>query len=111
MEDNDTSYDLENLFGTCLEEYDNCYTIGVIHTINDDSDYAYDMKRHKLGEAMFDEDDTFENIFTAINVCPKLGDLCLMKMIFLVPQVLMCKFIIMKACLLSMMIIVMTRML
>ena len=29
-EDNDTSYDLENLFGTCLEEYDNCYTIGAI---------------------------------------------------------------------------------
>ena len=27
-EDNDTSYDLENLFGTCLEEYYNCYTIG-----------------------------------------------------------------------------------
>ena len=23
QEDNDTSYDLENLFGTCLEEYDN----------------------------------------------------------------------------------------
>ena len=23
VEDNDTSYDLENLFGTCLEEYDN----------------------------------------------------------------------------------------
>ena len=58
-EDNDTSYDLENLFGTCLEEYDNCYTIGAIHTINDESDYAYDMKRPKLGDAMFDEDDIF----------------------------------------------------
>ena len=23
---------------------DNCYTIGAIHTINDESDYAYDMK-------------------------------------------------------------------
>ena len=34
---------------------------------------AYDMKRPKLGEAMFDEDDIFENIFAAINVCPKLG--------------------------------------
>ena len=54
-EDNDTSYDLENLFGTCLEEYDNCYTIGAIYTINDESDYAYDMKRPKLGDAMFDE--------------------------------------------------------
>ena len=39
-----------------------------------------------------------------------LGMLCLMKMI-LVPQVLMSKFIMMKACLLSMLIIVMTRML
>ena len=74
VEDNDTSYDLENLFGTCLEEYDNCYTIGAIHTINYESDYAYDMKRPKLGDAMFDEDDAFENIFVAINVCPKLGD-------------------------------------
>ena len=54
VEDNDTSYDLENLFGTCLEEYDNCYTIGAIHTIDDESDYAYDMKRPKLGDAMFD---------------------------------------------------------
>ena len=36
---------------------DNCYTIGAIHTINDESDYSYDMKRPKLGEAMFDEDD------------------------------------------------------
>ena len=73
-EDNDTPYDIENLFGTCLEEYDNCYTIGAIHTINDESDYAYDMKRPKLGEAMFDEDDVFENIFAAINVSPKLGE-------------------------------------
>ena len=48
---------------------------------------ANDMQSHKLGEAMFDEDDIF------------------------VPQVLMSKFILMKACLLSMMIIVMTCML
>ena len=48
---------------------------------------ANDMQSHKLGEAMFDN------------------------MIFLVPQVLMRIFIMMKACLLSMMIIVMTRML
>ena len=53
---------------------DNYYTIGAIHTINDGRDYAYDMKRPKLGEAMFDENDIFENIFAAINVCPKLGD-------------------------------------
>ena len=45
-----------------------------IHTINDESDYAYDMKRPKLGDAMFDENDMFENLFAAINVCPKLGD-------------------------------------
>ena len=32
------------------------------------------MKRPKLGDAMFDEDDVFENIFAAINVFPKLGD-------------------------------------
>ena len=32
------------------------------------------MKRAKLGEAMFDEDGIFENIFAAINVYPKLGD-------------------------------------
>ena len=38
---------------------DNCYTIGAIHTINDESDYAYDMKRPKLGDAMLDEDDVF----------------------------------------------------
>ena len=32
------------------------------------------MKRPKLGEAMLDEYDIFENIFAEINVCPKLGD-------------------------------------
>ena len=53
---------------------DNCYTIGAIHTINDESDYAYDTKRANLGEAMIDENDIFENIFAEINVCPKLGD-------------------------------------
>ena len=49
---------------------------------------ANDMQSHKLGEAMFDEND-----------------------IFFVPYVLMSKFIMMKACLLFMMIIVMTCML
>ena len=39
----------------------------------------------------------------------KLGD-AMMKMIFFVPQVLLSKFIMMKACLVSMMIIVMTCM-
>ena len=47
---------------------DHCYTIGAIHTINDESDYAYDMKGPKLGEAMFDEYEIFENIFAGINV-------------------------------------------
>ena len=49
-------------------------TVGAIHTINNESDYAYDMPSHKLGDAMFDENDMFENLFAAINVCPKLGD-------------------------------------
>ena len=35
---------------------------------------ANGMQSHKLGEAMFDEDEIFENIFAEINVCPKLGD-------------------------------------
>ena len=47
---------------------------------------ANDMQSHKLGDVMFDEDDIF-------------------------PQVLMRKFIMMKACLLSMMIIVIKLML
>lgn len=53
---------------------DNCYTIDAIHTINAESDYAYDMKRPKLRDAMFDENDMFENLVAGINVCPKLGD-------------------------------------
>jgi hypothetical protein len=74
-EDNDVSYDLENLFGTYLE-YDNsvCYTIGAIHAINDENDYANDMQNHKLGDAMFDEYDMLENLFAENNVYPKLGD-------------------------------------
>ena len=42
---------------------DNCYTIGAIHTTNDENDYAYDTKRPKPGESMFDESEIFENIF------------------------------------------------
>ena len=38
---------------------DNCYTIGAIHIFNDESDYANDMQSHKLGDAMFNEDDIF----------------------------------------------------
>ena len=51
---------------------DNCFPIGAIHIFNDESDYAYDTKRPKLGDAMFDENDMFENLFAAINVFPKL---------------------------------------
>ena len=70
-EDNATSYNLGNLFGTNLGNYDdrNCCTIGAILTINDESDYAYDMPSHKLGDAMFDDYDMFVNLFAAINVC------------------------------------------
>ena len=64
---------------------DNCFTIGDIHIFNDESDYAYDMKRPKLGEAMFDDDEVFENIFAEINVCPKLGDATLNDDIFSLP--------------------------
>ena len=53
---------------------DNCYTIGAIHTINDESDCAYDTKRPKLRDAMFDENDMFENLFASVNVCAKLWD-------------------------------------
>ena len=35
---------------------------------------ANDMQNHKLGDAMFDENGMFENLFVAINVYPKLGD-------------------------------------
>ena len=84
---------------------DNCFTIGAIHTTNDESDYAYDMQSPKLGDAMFDDNDMFENLFSAINVCPKLGDAMFNEDDFLASQVLMSKFIMMIACLLFMMII------
>ena len=32
------------------------------------------MQRPKLGDAMFDDNDMFDNLFAAINVCPKLRD-------------------------------------
>ena len=65
------------------------------------------MKRPKLGDAMFDENDMFENIFAAINVCPKLGDATFNKDDILASQVSMSKFIMMIACLLFMMAILM----
>ena len=73
------------MFGTkYLNDEHNC---NVVSMNSLDIHEANDMQSHKLREAMFDEDDIF---------CP---------------QVLMSKFIMMKACLLFMMIIVMTRML
>ena len=32
------------------------------------------MKKPKFGDAMFDENDMFDNLFAAINISPKLGD-------------------------------------
>ena len=32
------------------------------------------MQNHKLGDAMFDEYDMFEDLFAGNNACPKLGD-------------------------------------
>ena len=81
-----------------LEE-EECIKMFGTKSLNDERDYnvvtmnylnihdANDTQSHKLGDAMFDEDDIF------------------------VPQVLMSKFIMMKASLLSMMIIMMTHML
>ena len=69
------------MFGTkSLNDEHDCNVVSMnslnIHDAND-------MQSHKIGEAMFDQDDIF------------------------VPQVLMSKFIMMKACLLFMMIILM----
>ena len=67
-----------------LNDEHNCNVVSMNYlNIHD----ANDMQSHKLGDAMFDEDDIF------------------------VPQVLVSKFIMMQAHLLSMMIIVMTCML
>ena len=69
------------MFGTkYLNDEHDCNVVSVNPLNNHD---ANDMQSHKLGEAMFDEDDIFS------------------------PQVLMSKFIMMKACLLFMMIILM----
>ena len=59
---------------TILEEVSIDYDENKVGTYDDYCDYAYDMKGPKLGEAMFDEDNIFGNIFAEINVCPKLGD-------------------------------------
>ena len=73
--------EIYKMFGTkYLNDEHDCNVVGMnplnIHDAND-------MRSHKLGDAMFDEDDIF------------------------VPQVLMRKFIMMKACLLFMMIAMM----
>ena len=73
------------MFGTkSLNDEHDC---NVVSTNSLNTHDANDMQSHKLGDAMFDEDDIF------------------------FPQVLMSKFIMMKVCLLYMMIIVMTCML
>ena len=46
--------------------------IGAIHAI--DKNDCDDMQNHKLGDAMFDEYDMFEDLFARNNACPKLGD-------------------------------------
>ena len=77
--------EIYKMFGTkCLNDEHDCNVVSM-NSLNIHD--ANDMQSHKLGDTMFDEYDIF---------CP---------------QVLMSKFIMMKACLLSMMIIVMTRML
>ena len=61
---------------------DNCYTIGAIHTINDESDCAYDTKRPKLGEAMINEDDIFSlpsfdmQVYNDDSMPPTYDDYC-----------------------------------
>ena len=65
------------------------------------------MQRPKLGDAMFDENDMFENLFAEINVCPKLGDATFDEDDISSPQVLICKFIMIIQCLIFMMVILM----
>ena len=48
------------------------YTIGAIHAI-DKNDYD-DMQKHKLGDAMVDEYEMFEDLFAENNAFSKLGD-------------------------------------
>ena len=65
------------------------------------------MQNHKLGDAMFDEYDMFGDLFAGNNACPKLGDALFDEDDIFSPQVLMRKFIVIKACPLFMMIILM----
>ena len=75
----------KKMFGTKSLNDEHDFNVVSMHSLN--AHYSNDMQSHKLGDAMFDEDDMFS------------------------PPSLMRIFIMMKACLLSMMIIVMTRML
>ena len=74
MEDDDFVMPIACCDDCDWEEYDNnvCYTIGAIHAI-DKNDYD-DMQNHKLGDAMFDKYEMFEDLFAENNDCPKLGD-------------------------------------
>ena len=44
------------------------------------------MQNHKLGDAMFDEYDMFEDLFAGNNACPKLGDALLNEYDPLIPS-------------------------
>ena len=77
--------EVNKMFGTKYLNDEHDWNVVSMNSLNIHD--ANDMQSHKLGEAMFEEDDIF---------CP---------------QALMSKIIMMKACLLSMMIIAMTRML
>ena len=64
--------EVNKMFGTkYLNDEHDCNVVSMnslnIHDAND-------MKGPKLGEAMFDEDEIFENIFAGNNACPKLED-------------------------------------
>ena len=73
--------EIYKMFGTKYFNDDHDCNVVSMNSLNIHD--ANDMQSHKLGEAMFDEDDIF------------------------VPQVLMRKFVMMKACLLFMLIILM----
>ena len=73
-----------------------------IHAI--DKNDCDDMQNHKLGDAIFNEYDMFEDLFAGNNAGPKLGDASLNEYDPLIPSISIRKFIMMIACLLFMMI-------
>ena len=73
--------EVNKMFGTKYLNYEHACNVSSMNSLNIRD--ANDMQSHKLGDAIFDEDDIFS------------------------PQDLMCKFVIMIECLLFMMIILM----